>query len=233
MIAAYDERENIEPLTRRLHRALSDPGEGFELLFVVEGRDGTREILEGLAREMPNLRILYSPQPRGLGRAFRWGFAEVSPGAEYVVTMDADLNHQPEEIPRLLRAARDREADILVGSRFVEGGRVDGTPRWKLLLSGTLNVIMRIVFGLRIKDKTSGYRVYRAGALRKLAFENDNFAFLPEILIRANALGMRIVEEPIHFIFRTEGTSKMHLATTAMSYLSLLSLRFRRRKGDD
>jgi dolichol-phosphate mannosyltransferase len=70
--------------------------------------------------------------------------------------MDADLNHQPEEIPRLLRAMQDRDADILVGSRFVEGGRADGTPAWKLALSGTLNVIMQIVFGLRIKDKRLG-----------------------------------------------------------------------------
>jgi hypothetical protein len=90
---------------------------------------------------------------------------------------------------------------------------------------------MRIVFGLRVRDKTSGFRVYRAEALRQTSFENDNFAFLPEILLRANALGMRIVEEPIHFIFRREGVSKMHIATTALSYLTLLSLRFRKLDG--
>ncbi len=232
MIAAYDEAENAERLTRRLDAVLrSLAGCQSELLFVVEGRDGTRDILEGLTGEIPNLRILYAEDPGGLGKAFRRGFAAVSPDSDYVLTMDADLNHQPEEIPRLLQAARDRDADILVGSRFVEGGRVDGTPPWKLLLSGTLNVIMRIVFRLRVRDKTSGFRIYRTEALRRLEFENENFAFLPEILIRANALRMRIVEEPIHFIFRTAGKSKMHIVTTAWSYLSLMRLRFRSLKS--
>ncbi len=224
VIAAYDERENIEPLTRRIEKQLKDLA-AWELVYVIEGKDGTLAIAEGLAREIPNLRILYQEKPLGLGRAFRRGFAAVSPASDYVITMDADLNHQPEEIPRLLRAMQDRHADILVGSRFIEGGHAEGTPAWKLVLSGTLNVIMRIVFGLRIKDKTSGFRIYRADALRALTFENDNFAFLPELLIRAKALDMRIVEEPIHFIFRRQGVSKMRFLTTTLSYLSLLRLR--------
>jgi dolichol-phosphate mannosyltransferase len=195
------------------------------LLYVIEGKDGTLATAERLACAIPNIRILYEEQPGGLGRAFRKGFAAVSPESDYVITMDADLNHQPEEIPRLLRAMQDRSADILVGSRFVEGGRAEGTPAWKLALSGTLNIIMRIVFGLRIKDKTSGFRIYRAEVLRALAFENNNFAFLPELLIRARALGVKIIEEPIHFIFRQQGVSKMHFLTTTRSYLSLLRLR--------
>ena len=227
VIAAYDERENIEPLTHRIEKQMKNLAD-WELLYVIEGKDGTLAIAEDLARQIPNIRILYEEKPRGLGRAFRRGFAAVSPASDYVITMDADLNHQPEEIPRLLRALQDRKADILVGSRFAEGGRADGTPAWKLALSGTLNVIMRIVFGLQIKDKTSGFRIYRAGVLRALTFENDNFAFLPELLIRANALGMRIVEEPIHFIFRRQGVSKMHFLTTTLSYLSLLRLRIPR-----
>jgi dolichol-phosphate mannosyltransferase len=235
VIAAYNERENAEKLTRRLDVVLRSLSEcESEILFVVEGEDGTRKILEKLSAEIPKIRILYGKEPGGLGRAFRRGFAAVSPGSDYVITMDADLNHQPEEIPRLLRRAQDLDADILVGSRFIEGGRVDGTPAWKLFLSGTLNVIMRVVFDLRVKDKTSGYRVYRAEALRRLSFENDNFAFVPEILLCANALGMHIAEEPIHFIFRTEGKSKMHVVTTALSYISLLKMRFRgfaNRKG--
>jgi dolichol-phosphate mannosyltransferase len=232
VIAAYDEAENAEELTRRLDAVLrSLPGCAPELIFVVEGRDGTREILEKLGAEIPSLRILYAEDPSGLGSAFRRGFAAVSPGSDYVVTMDADLNHQPEEIPRLLSAARDRGADILVGSRFVEGGRADGTPVWKLFLSGTLNVIMRIVFGLRVRDKTSGFRIYRAEAIRRIEFRNDNFAFLPEILIRANTLGMAIAEEPIHFIYRTQGVSKMRFWTTVFSYLSLLKLGLRSRSS--
>ena len=232
VIAAYDERENIEPLTRRIEKQMTNLA-AWELLYVLEGKDGTLAIAEGLARQIPEIRILYEEKPRGLGRAFRRGFAAVSPASDYVITMDADLNHQPEEIPRLLRAMQDRNADILVGSRFVEGGRADGTPVWKLALSGALNFIMRIVFGLRIKDKTSGFRIYRADALRALTFENDNFAFLPELLIRAKASGLRIVEEPIHFIFRQQGISKMRFLTTTLSYISLLKLGFQRPRSGE
>jgi dolichol-phosphate mannosyltransferase len=194
---------------------------------VIEGTDGTRLIVERLAREFPNIRILYREKPTGLGNAFRRGFAAVAESSELVVTMDADLNHQPEEIPRLLRAAQDRDADILVGSRFTTGGKSEGTPKWKLLLSATLNIGMRVMFGLRVRDKTSGFRVYRAETIRSLSFTSENFAFLPELLLMANARRMRIVEEPIHFIFRKEGRSKMLIGKTALSYLSLLSRRFK------
>jgi dolichol-phosphate mannosyltransferase len=232
VIAAYNERENIESLTRRIAAVFRSLPYAWELLYVIEGTDGTVQIAEGLGREIPAIRILYREKPAGLGNAFRRGFDAIADSTHFVVTMDADLNHQPEEIPRLLESLQNRQADILIGSRFIEGGRVDGTPVWKLLMSSTLNVVMRVLFGLRIKDKTSGFRIYRADRLRALSFENDNFAFLPELLIRAKALGMTIVEEPIHFIFRTQGTSKMHIWTTAVSYLSLLKMVLRRkRKG--
>lgn len=228
VIAAYDERENIEELTRRL-AGVFESLEGWhsEMIFVVEGLDGTREILAGLSREYPTIRILYNEKPSGLGNATRRGFEALPPDADYVVTMDADLNHQPEEIPRLLRAARARGADILVGSRFVEGGRIDGTPVWKLFLSGALNGIIGASFGVKIRDKTSGFKVYRRAILSRIAFENDNFAFQPEILIRARSAGLHVAEEPIHFVYRRHGVSKMYFWATVFSFLSLLKLGLR------
>ena len=230
VVAAYDERENIETLARRLARTLGSLEDyAYELVFVVEGTDGTREILQSLSGELPSIRIVYQQAPAGMGNAFRRGFAAVGGKTDFIVTMDADLNHQPEEIPRLLEALRARQADILVGSRFIPGARVDGTPLWKLFLSGTLNVIMRIAFGLKVKDKTSGFRIYRAPALRSIDWVNENFAALPEILIRARRAGLRVEEEPIHFIYRREGTSKMRFWTTVLSYLSLLRMSLQRR----
>lgn len=223
LIAAYNEKENIEPLARRLAAVFSSlSGWGWEMVFVVEGKDGTRQILEGLSRELPQIRVIYEESPAGLGNALRRGFAALPADADYVVTMDADLNHQPEEIPRLLAAIQERGDDILVGSRFIKGGRITGTPAWKLFLSGTLNVIMRVAFGLSVKDKTSGYRIYRASAARSIRWVNDNFACMPEMLIDASRSGLRISEAPIHFIYRREGVSKMHFWTTVLSYLSLL-----------
>jgi dolichol-phosphate mannosyltransferase len=130
VIAAYDEAANIEPLTRRLAAALAViPDCSWELIFAVEGEDGTREALDRLSREIVPLRVLYQREPAGLGAAFRRGFAAVAKDADYVITLDADLNHQPEEIPRLLAAARERDSDVLIGSRFVAGAGVEGTPR--------------------------------------------------------------------------------------------------------
>jgi dolichol-phosphate mannosyltransferase len=228
VIAAYDERENIEEVTRRLDRSLREiAGDDFETIFVVEGRDGTREILERLAAELGHIRILYRETPSGLGAAFRSGFAAVAPDADVVVTMDADLNHSPEELPRLVEAWRRSEADVLVGSRFVEGSRSEGIPLWKRGASAVLNKVIATFFDIEVLDKSSGYRVYRADALRRLTdYRNDDFAFLPEILIRATGAGMRIVEEPIHFRFRTRGVSKMSILPTSRSYLALLRSRF-------
>lgn len=226
VIAAYNERENVVPLTERLVRTLDGLGADWELLYVVEGTDGTREQLDAITRDAPRVKVLYRAEPSGLGAAFRRGFAAVRPDADLVITMDADLNHQPEEIPALLAALESSGADIVVGSRFVHGSSVTGIPLWKRALSTSMNAAMRFLWGLKTRDKTSGFRVYRARALRSLAFRNDNFAFLPEMLIDASRRGYSIVEAPIRFTVRVHGVSKMHILTTSRSYLSLLRSRW-------
>lgn len=232
VIAAYNERDNVENLTRRLVSALKDVRHGsVEIIYVVEGDDGTREIVENLSRELHPIRLLYRRDPTGLADAFRRGFAVVPDNTDFVVTMDADLNHQPEEIPRLLARAEASRADILVGSRLVEDARVDGMPIWKRVVSLLVNRVVGFLFGLRVRDKTSGFRVYRLQALRGIEFANSDFAFLPEILLSANAAGMTIVEEPIHFVYRVHGTSKMNLWKTGKSYLALLRTRFLRTRS--
>jgi dolichol-phosphate mannosyltransferase len=227
VIAAYDERENVEPLLGRLLPVLREMTScDWEIVFVVEGTDGTREVLEGLQGTTPQVRVLYDERPSGLGAAFRRGFASLAPDRDVVVTMDADLNHQPEEIPRLVETLMKERADIVVGSRFVPGGRIEGTPFWKRVLSRTMNETMKGLFGLSVHDKTSGFRVYRGEALRALSFRNDDFAFLPELLVSANRAGMTIVEQPIRFVYRTVGHSKMAITKTIKSYLKLLIGRF-------
>jgi dolichol-phosphate mannosyltransferase len=230
VVAAYDEKENIEELARRLDTALRTvPRSRFEIIFVVEGLDGTREILERLAVELGNIRIIYRERPSGLGAAFRRGFSAVSADTDIVVTLDADLNHQPEEIPRLLDDRERLDADIIIGSRFVTGGKSEGTPLWKRTLSGVMNRVIGGLFDVEALDKTSGFRIYRAAALRQLlTYRNDDFAFLPEMLIDATRHGMRVSESPIHFKFRTHGTSKMSITQTSRSYLALLRSRFDR-----
>lgn len=223
VIAAYNERENIGPLTQRLIgvlRALSDWS--WEIIYVVDGDDGTDQVVARLSADLHPIRLSYQAQPNGLANAFRRGFAIVPPDSDFVLTMDADLNHQPEEIPRLLQEIIATGSDIVIGSRFVRGSRIIGMPLWKRLVSRSINSLMGVLFDLDVRDKTSGFRVYKAGALRSLEFDNSGFAFLPEILLRASAAGLSIIEEPIHFIYRVQGTSKMNLWKTSKSYLSLL-----------
>lgn len=230
VVAAYDEEANVEPLLRRLHAVLGGMvGWEWQARFVVEGRDRTREVLERVAAELgAPVSVDFRERPSGLGAAFRRGFAAVPPDADVVVTLDADLNHQPEEIPRLVAALGARDADVVVGSRFVRGSRVQGTPLWKRLLSGGVNRFMRLLYGVPVGDKTSGFRVYRASVLRSAHYRSDAFAFLPELLIKLHRGGARIVEEPIRFVFREQGRSKLEFWPTSFSYLTLLRTRFDR-----
>jgi dolichol-phosphate mannosyltransferase len=124
----------------------------------------------------------------------------------------------------------ERKADIVVGSRKMRGSLTDGFPLWKAALSDSVNRFMRRVLGTPVADQTSGFRVYRSDAIRNVSFDNTGFAFLPEILVQAHARGMVIVEEPIHFIFRKEGVSKMNLAATAWSYLFLFRAASRKKR---
>jgi dolichol-phosphate mannosyltransferase len=98
-------------------------------------------------------------------------------------------------------------------------------PAWKSVLSGTVNRMMQLLMGLRVRDLTSGFRVYRASALREIQFDNVGFAFLPEILIDAASHRFKIVEEPIQFVFREDGESKMRIFSTGLSYLRLFATR--------
>ncbi len=225
VIAAYNEALNIEPLTKRLISVLdgSPTIRSWSLTYVVDGDDGTEQIVKSFTVQRKEIRLDYRPSPAGLGVAFRRGFQLVPVDAEWVVTMDADLNHQPEEIPRLLEAAISENADIVVGSRRSTESVIEGAPFGKTIVSRIVNRWMRSIAGSTVKDMTSGFRVYRAQVVREMNYRNDGFAFLPEILLAAASRGLRIVEEPIRFVFRKAGESKLDIPATSLSYISLLT----------
>jgi dolichol-phosphate mannosyltransferase len=226
VIAAYDEADTIGPLTARLLTVMdSMEACSWHLIYVIEGTDGTVEIARSFALDRPEIEIIYHERPNGLGRAFMRGFQSVPAGSDFIITMDADLNHQPEEIPRMLAAAVQTGADIVVGSRRINEAKISGMPVWKDALSRTVNRMMQYVMGVRINDLTSGFRVYRADALRRIHFESVGFAFLPEILIDATCRRLKIVEEPIHFVVREVGQSKLQVLATSVSYLRLFARR--------
>jgi dolichol-phosphate mannosyltransferase len=218
VLAAWNEAGSARELADRLATVLERAYPGaWEVVAVVAGDDGTFEAFAG--RE--HFRLLREGEPRGLAAAFRSGFAAVSPEARVIVTLDADLNHQPEEIPRLVAALEGRRADIVVGSRSVPGAAVRDSPLWKRWLSRSGNRAIRWLFGDQVRDRSSGFRVYRAAALGRLPVEGSGFAFLPAMLLAAERLGLQVVEEPITFVHRRWGRSKLPLVATTIGYLRL------------
>jgi dolichol-phosphate mannosyltransferase len=137
--------------------------------------------------------------------------------------MDADLNHQPEELGYFFDALKGTGADIVIGSRYVKGARIYGMPAWKLFLSKRVNDFLTVFAALRVRDKTSGYRLIRRGVVEKITplLAAKKFDFYVEFLARAHWLGYAMREVPITFINRKRGFSKMKKLDTLFSYLKL------------
>jgi dolichol-phosphate mannosyltransferase len=211
VVPTYDERGTLPDLVAGL-RAL---GVDLDVLVVDDGSpDGTGALAEDLAARDGRLHVLHRPCKAGLGPAYRAGFAwGLDRGYERFVAMDADLSHDPAEVPTLLRAAED--ADLVIGSRYVGGGRIE---RWSLprrVLSAAGNLYARSLTGLPVRDGTSGFRVVRRAVLEAIdvgALRSDGYAFQLEVAWRAWRAGFRTVEVPIVFVERTAGASKLSRA---------------------
>ncbi|MEK7090440.1 MAG: glycosyltransferase [Patescibacteria group bacterium] len=221
VIPAYLERENLKELTPRLIKTLDGLGLEYEILYAIEGDDGSREFLDNLSH--PRIRYLYNPKRLGITKSLLVGFANVLPRADLILTMDADLNHQPEEIPNLMKCLHEKNADSTIGSRYIRGGRVLGMPAWKLLLSRAMNIFINVFSGIKTADKTSGFRIYKKDALKHIAgnIRAKNFEFFPESILVAHKAGFTFAETPINFIFRVHGESKMGKAQTILGYLKM------------
>jgi dolichol-phosphate mannosyltransferase len=221
VIPAYFEKENLGELTRRLISALDDSRMDYEILYVIQGNDGSKEFLDNLKN--PKVKYLYYPEPLGVSRAFLEGFQAVINRADLVLTMDADLNHQPEEIAGLLAKLKEKDADITIGSRYIAGGKVIGMPLWKKLSSRWMNKIINLFSGIKVADKTSGFRIYKKKAVQ-LVIDNlkaENFEFYPEVILLASKNGLTFAETPITFKFRVRGESKMYKLQTMAGYLKM------------
>jgi dolichol-phosphate mannosyltransferase len=208
VLPTYNERENIAPFLRALREA-SD----IDVLVVDDGSpDGTADLARALAEELGGVRVLERASKDGLGSAYRAGFAQVlGEGYDVVVSMDADLSHDPAVVPEMLRLL-DEGADAVIGSRYVTGGGTTDWPVRRQLLSKWGNGYTRRVLRLPTRDCTSGFRAYRASALAAIepgTTGAEGYAFLTELVRRLAGQGYRVVETPIIFRDRTSGRSKM------------------------
>lgn len=211
LVPTYNERENLPVLAAGL-LALPDT----ELLVIDDASpDGTGQVADDLARQHAGrVRVMHRSGPRGLGRSYLDGFrVAIASDADVVCQMDADLSHDPTFLPSML-AAVERGAELVIGSRYMEGGRVENWPMHRVMLSAFANKYIRGVTGLRTRDCTSGFRCWRRTALARLrldAVASDGYAFLTEVVFQAAAAGLRIAEVPIVFVERRQGSSKLSM----------------------
>jgi dolichol-phosphate mannosyltransferase len=223
VIPTYNESENIQTLVRRL---VALPIE-VDLFFVDDGSpDGTGEVLEILRKTYPNLRVLHRPGKLGLGTAYRHAFhILLKERYDRFISMDADLSHRPESIPDLLTASN--HADLVIGSRYREGGKIRNCSLARRMLSGVANRTARRLLSLEAKDTTAGFRCYRRellAALDRLDVRSNGYSFLVEITYYSQSMGFRVVEVPIQFEDRVLAKSKMSRLEIVLAVRTLLRL---------
>ena len=226
IVPTYNERENIA----RLIAAVLEMDPRLEMLIVDDGSpDGTGDIVESIGAQDPRVHLLRRPRKLGLGTAYIAGFKwSLERGYDYTFEMDADFSHDPGHLPEFLRAIET--ADLVIGSRYRDGKvTVVNWPMSRLLLSYFANVYARVVTGVHIWDLTAGFKCYRRAVLEAIVLDDvrsNGYAFQIEMHFRAWRKNFRIVEIPIVFVDRTEGTSKMSKAIVREAVWMVWRLRF-------
>ena len=208
IVPTYNERANLVPLLERL-LAIPD----LRVLIVDDASpDGTGQIADGYAAaNRARVQVLHRTGKRGLGLSYIDGmYVALRTDATHICQMDADLSHNPADVPRLLHAAE--QADFVIGSRYVAGGRIENWPFHRRMLSAIANRYIRAITRLAIRDCTSGFRYWRREALERLplaSIRSDGYAFIVELAWEASRAGLSCAEVPITFVERREGASKL------------------------
>ncbi|MET9956744.1 polyprenol monophosphomannose synthase [Streptomyces sp. NPDC006339] len=208
IIPTYNEAENIKPIVSRVRESVP---EAHILVADDNSPDGTGKFADELAAEDHHVHVLHRKGKEGLGAAylagFRWGMEH---GYDVLVEMDADGSHQPEELPRLLTALKG--ADLVLGSRWVPGGRIVNWPKSREFISRGGSLYSRLMLDVPIRDVTGGYRAFRKETLQGLGLDDvasAGYCFQVDLARRAVAAGFHVVEVPITFVEREVGDSKM------------------------
>jgi dolichol-phosphate mannosyltransferase len=231
VLPTYNEIENLEQIVaaarEQLERAV---GDDFKILVVDDNSpDGTGAAADRLAASDPHVEVLHRGTKDGIGPAYIAGFAHaLANGASLLMEMDADFSHDPADLPRLIAAAGDGGADLVLGSRYVAGGGVTDWGLLRRIISRGGSGYARVVLGLSIRDLTGGFKCFRSEVLEAIDFETvraHGYAFQVEMTYRALKSGFRVVEIPIVFRDRQRGKSKMHWRIAAEAFWVLPQLR--------
>ncbi len=242
ILPTYNEAENVRAIVTAAGEVLAGAApDGFRVLIVDDGSpDGTGRIADEMAAERDWLAVLHRNEKNGIGPAYLAGFRHaLERGAGYVMEMDSDFSHDPADLARLLAATRGRStdggspgggADLALGSRYVPGGGVSDWGMLRRFISEGGSTYARLVLGLQVRDLTGGFKCFRSEVLRAIDLDSvrsQGYAFQVELTYRAVQAGFRVVEVPIVFRDRQQGTSKMswRIAAEAMWLVPLLRFR--------
>jgi dolichol-phosphate mannosyltransferase len=229
ILPTYNEAENLERIVGAVLEHL--PPSRRVLIVDDNSPDGTGEIADRLATADESVSVLHRQLKEGLGPAYLAGFrVALDGGAERIIEMDADFSHDPGYLPRLI-AATER-ADLAIGSRYVPGGGITEWGPMRRFISRGGSAYARAALGLPIKDLTGGFKCFRRIVLETIdldTIEARGYAFQVETTYRAIKAGFRVVEVPITFKDRADGTSKMSKAIVAEAMWRVPAMRFRRR----
>jgi dolichol-phosphate mannosyltransferase len=227
-LPTYNERENLQPMLEALRGVLRD---GDRVLVIDDASpDGTGELADRLAAELGFVDVLHRDRKLGLGPAYIAGFRRaLAAGAELVLEMDCDFSHDPADVPRLVAAAEEG-ADLVLGSRYVRGGRVGNWSLLRRAISRGASLYTGLFLQMQVKDPTGGFKCFRRAVLEQLdldAITPRGYAFQIETTYRVKRAGFRVVEIPITFSERTAGRSKMSKAIVLEAVWAVPLLRLR------
>lgn len=225
IVPTYNELENLPALVGRLR---SLPGDVHVLIVDDHSPDGTGLMADAIAACDPGVTVLHRSGKLGLGTAYRAGFQHgLSQGYQFLCTMDADFSHSPESVPALLDKAASGY-DLVIGSRYVAGGKVVGSPPLRKLISYFANWLAHLFLGVTTHDCTAGFRCYRRRVLETIdldAIFSSGYSFLIEMAFLCQRAGFRIGEVPITFVNRTQGASKISRSEIYKAFYTMLRLR--------
>ncbi len=230
IIPTFNEKENIERIIRKVFSLKKE----FDILIVEDNSpDGTANIVRSLMTEFPGrLHMEERKGKLGLGTAYIHGFKwALQREYAYIFEMDADFSHNPEDLLKLYDACANQGGDVAIGSRYIKGVNVVNWPMGRVLMSYFASYYVRMITGMEIMDTTAGFKCYRRGLLETIDFDKIKFtgyAFQIEMKYTAWKLGFKIIEVPIIFTDRTEGTSKMSKGIFREAILGVIQLRFKR-----
>jgi len=229
VIPTYNERENVSLLIPKIYKVFKKSKTIGQILIVDDNSpDGTWKIVKALQKEYDTLHLLRRSAKKGLGSAYRAGFTYVleTIKADVIFEMDADLSHDPRSIPSFLQMI-SCGYDVVVGSRYIEGGTTVNWPLMRRIISFGANMIANLLLRLQMHDVTSGFRCYRRWVLEKIdmgSITSEGYAFQEEMLFRAKKVQARLGEIPIRFVDRRAGRSKLSKKEILHFFLKIVQL---------